>query len=62
MLRFEGDSVVGEGSPGRLVDIMMENPAELNHEVASVRSGMPTQSNINVCSQVLRDTSLLINL
>ena len=41
MLWFEGGSVAREGSPERLVGIMMDNPSELNHDVAAVRSGTP---------------------
>ena len=41
VLRFEGKSLDRQSSPDRLIDIMMKNPGELNHQVASVRSGMP---------------------
>ena len=41
VLRFEGKSLDRQSSLDRLIDIMMKNPGELNHQVASVRSGMP---------------------
>ena len=58
MLQFEGGSVAREGSPERLVDIMAGNPAELNHEVAAVRSGTP---HIVACHHICQRQSSLNN-
>ena len=39
VLRFKGKSIDGDESADRIVDILMDNPAELNHDVAEVNSG-----------------------
>jgi hypothetical protein len=44
VLRFKGKSIDRKSSPDRLVDIMTDNEAQLNHEVASVRSVTKTET------------------
>jgi hypothetical protein len=58
VLQFEGGSVAREGSPERLVDIMAGNPAELNHEVAAVRSVGEERAEPNESSDSDTDSSL----
>jgi hypothetical protein len=58
VLRFEGGSVAREGSPERLVGIMMDNPSELNHDVAAVRSVGEERPEPNESSDSDTDSSL----